>query len=467
MRILLIRPNSGIVKTPPPLGLMYIAAFTRKKMAAADLKIVDARRMRLSSAKVGEAIKQFMPDIVGITGLHFESLEAHAVARMAKSLNSASTTVLGGPYASSDYSRALEDDAVDYCVVGEGEESFYELTQRLSEGRQAEGLEGVAYREGGACRYRPRQAYIKDLDSLPHPAWDLIPLEQYFDSRRLSIGNPLQVEERAVPVFTSRGCPFGCYYCHDIFGKSVRFRSPENVLEELQHLVSRYGVKEIEIIDDVFNIDKARAKKICDLILEKGLKLKINFGNGLRGDIMDEELVEKLKKAGTYRIIYGIESGSPRIQEAIGKRLNLKRTAQVIELTARKGISVGGFFMMGFAGEKKEEILQTIEFAKRSRLHTASFYYVKPFPGTKLSVTLNKEGFEYNAPQFSSYNTLSDNLSCVADAELKDLKRKAYREFYLNIFRVADIVRTTPNKLGLFRNAISTLRLMLKDTMAN
>lgn len=467
MRILLIRPNSGIVKTPPPLGLMYIAAFIKEKIMQADIKIVDARRLRLSDVKLKKIIEQFDPNIVGITGLHFESTEAHAIAKAVKSFNKACAVVLGGPYASSDYKRALEDESIDYCVVGEGEESFYELSKTILETRQPDGLRGTAYRIKDGYAYQPRIGYIKDLDAIPQPAWDMITLEDYFDSRRLSIGNPLQVEKRAVPVFTSRGCPFGCYYCHDIFGKTVRFRSPENVLKELRYLVSEFGIREIEIIDDVFNIDKNRAKKICDLIIEQGLKLKINFGNGLRADVMDEELIDKLKKAGTYRIIYGIESGSPRVQELIGKKLNLAKTKEIIGITANKGISVGGFFMMGFTGETKDEILQTIEFAKGSRLHTASFYYVKPFPGTKLNISLNNGGFNYNSPKFSSYNTLSDNLSYVQDKELKDLKRKAYREFYLNIFRAADIFKTTPNKPGLIRNAVSTLRLMFKDTMAN
>lgn len=467
MRILLIRPNSLIVKTPPPLGLMYVASFIRSKGVPAEIKIVDARRLRLNNAEVKNIIEEFRPSILGITALHFESKEAHAIANIAKSLNKTCVTVLGGPYASSDYKRALEDLSIDYCVVGEGEESFYELTLRILENDTAGSFSGIAFRNNAGCFYQPKESYIKDLNSMPFPAWDMVSLEQYFDSRRLSIGNPLQVEQRAVPVFTSRGCPFGCYYCHDIFGKNTRFRSPENVLEELVYLVSKYGIKEIEIIDDVFNIDKNRAKQICDLIIKNRLKIKINFGNGLRADVMDEELIDKLKKAGAYRIIYGIESGSPRIQEMIGKRLDLEKTKKIIKVTAKKGISVGGFFMMGFTTETKKEILQTLEFANRSRLHTASFYYVKPFPGTKLNSRINKEIPDYNSPGFSSYNTLSDNLSCVADKELKDLKRKAYREFYMNIFRVFGIIRTTPNKLSLFKNAVLAVRLIVKDTMVN
>lgn len=466
MRILLVRPNSGIVKTPPPLGLMYLASFIRNK-GFSDIKIIDARRRRLNDAALKDEIAHFAPQLVGITGLHFESQGAHTVARISKSLNRNCIVVLGGPYASADYGRALEDESIDYCVVGEGEESFYELAKSVLEGRSSDGLPGIAYRSKGGYAYQPRPVYIKDLDSIPHPAWDIVSLEQYFDSRRLSIGNPLQVEERAVPIFTSRGCPYGCYYCHNLFGKKVRFRSPQNVLEEIDYLVSQYGVKEIEILDDVFNIDKERAARICDLIIEKRLKLKINFGNGLRADVMDEELIDKLKAAGTYRMIYGIETGSPRLQDLIGKRLNLKKTQEVITMTAKKGISTGGFFMMGFPTETREEIEATIEFAHRSRLHTASFYYVKPFPGTELNISINNKKIDYGSPEFSSYNTLSDNLSCVTNGELKNLKRRAYREFYLDIFRAINIIKTTPNKLGLIRNAISTARLMLKDTMVN
>jgi len=467
MKILLIRPNSKIVRTPPPLGLLYLASYIKKMEPGIDLKIVDARRTRLASDAVKGIIEEFNPDIIGITALHFESAQAHKIAKLAKSFNKNCVLVFGGPYASSVYETAMEDSSVDYCVVGEGEESFYELVKRLFSGKQVNDLVGIACRINGVISFQPRVSYIKDLDSMPHPAWDMMRLEEYFDSRRLSIGNPLQVEKNAVPIFTSRGCPFGCYYCHNIFGKNIRFRSPENVLEELEGLVFKYGVKEVEIIDDVFNIDLERAKKICDLIIEKQLRLKINFGNGLRADIMDEELVDKLKKAGTYRILYGIESGSPRIQGMIGKRLNLERAKEVIEMTVKKGISVGGFFMMGFPGESKEEILSTIRFAKRSRFHTASFYYVKPFPGTKLHKGFNKAALNYDSQNFSSYNVLSDNISSVSYRELKDLKRKAFREFYLNIPRVIGILKTTPNKMSLFKNAISAFRLIFKDTTAN
>lgn len=466
MRILLIRPNSKIVKTPPPLGLMYLASFIRQK-GFRDIKIIDARRKRLSDEALKDEIEKFNPNIVGITGLHFESTKLHNVAKLVKSYNKEAIVVIGGPYSSCDYRRALEDSSIDYAVIGEGEESFYDLIKNISEQKSIEGLKGIAYSYKGEFRYTPREKYIEDLDYIPQPAWDMVSLEEYFDSKRLSIGNPLQVEEKAVPIFTSRGCPFGCYYCHNLFGKKVRFRSPQNVIDEISYLVSKYGVKEIEILDDVFNIDKQRAKKICDMILEKGIEIKINFGNGLRADVMDEELIDKLKKAGTYRMIYGVETGSSRMQEVIGKRLDLDKAKEVIRMTVAKGISTGGFFMIGFPGETKEEILSTIEFAKHSKLHTASFYYVKPFPGTSLDKMIEKKGFSYDCPQFSSYNTLSDNLTNVDNRELKNLKRKAYRDFYLNIPRIAGILKTTPNKIGLFKNALSAFRLMLKDTMVN
>ena len=189
------------------------------------------------------------------------------------------------------------------------------------------------------------------MDSLPFPAWDLIKVEKYFDLPRFGT---TYVHKQYMQVMTSRGCPFQCTYCHRVFGVGFRPRSPENVVEELKVLHKKFGIREIFFVDDCFNCKPSRAKKICELLLEKGLKFSITFPNGLRGDIMDDELLDKLKAAGTYRITYAMETASDRLQKFLKKNLNLEKVKKVIEDTDRRDILVNGLFHDRVPGRKKK-----------------------------------------------------------------------------------------------------------------
>ncbi len=178
---------------------------------------------------------------------------------------------------------------------------------------------------------------------------------------------------RCAPIFTSRGCPFGCIYCHNVFGKKFRARSAENVLDELSMLKREYNIGEIEIIDDCFNIDLSRAKEIARGIIDRKLDIAISFPNGIRADHMDKELVDLLKEAGTYRVYYAVETASPRLQKLIRKNVDLDRPKEIVDYTAAQGIMTCGFFMMGFPTETEEEIRMTIDYACRSKFHQVLF----------------------------------------------------------------------------------------------
>lgn len=251
-------------------------------------------------------------------------------------------------------------------------------------------------------------------------------------------------------IFTSRGCPFHCIYCHNIFGKRYRTRSPENVLAEIKTLIEKYSIRDFEIIDDSFNLDMKRAKEICDLIIRENLNIKISFPNAIRGDIMDEELLYKLKRAGTYLLTYAIETGSPRLQRFIKKNINLFQIKWAISQTVKLGIFTHGFFILGFPTETKEEILKTIEFASQVDLHTATFFIANPYRGTELSRIARQMGKDVNIDFDNySYAAANFNLSEVEDKEFFRLQRKAYRVFYLNMRRIFRILKSHPYKRGL------------------
>ena len=460
MKIFLVRPHSDVPAAPPPIGLMYIAGYLREYSEGHKVEIFDSRLKQKPADHIGGLAGEIRPDIVGITAFSMESEQAHAIAREVKNVLPGVPVVLGGPYPSSDPDDAGADNNIDFLISGEGEITFKRLLDALDSGNDYDSIGGLLFRRNGELVVTGVGAVHKDLDEIPYPAWDMIDLEDYFkpsaSKRRLT--NPIQMKNRGVSVFSTRGCPYGCTYCHNIFGRHLRKRSAENVIGELKWLKEAFGVEEIEFIDDVFNFDLERAKRIMDLMIEEKLNLKFSFPNGLRADRMDEELIDKMKLAGCYRINYAIESGSDRIQRAMKKRLNLARAKEVIDFTAFRNISIGGFFMLGFPDETEDEMRKTIDYALKSRFHTASFFILTPFPGTKIYQDAVEAGYDMEA-MYSDYGQVSSNLSRVPSEMIEKMRKDAFRKFYFSPKRMWSIFKTSPNKMALLRNVLRTARI--------
>lgn len=460
MKILLIRPNSGIPVAPPPIGLMYLVGYLRKVRPGQDnVTVLDGRSELPADHQVVEKIRELQPDLVGITAFTMEHEAAHRYAKMVKEHAPDCVTVIGGPYGTSDSAAALEDHNIDFTARGEGELTLANLVECLERGGTPSELNGLGYRSNGSPVAGSFPDLLNDINQIPFPAWDCIDLEPYFTFGRLRrLTNPIQSRPRGVSIFSTRGCPYQCTYCHNVFGKKLRKRSVENVLGEIRWLVEDFGVNEIEFIDDVFNLDRQRAKAICNGIIDAGWDLQLSFPNGLRVDQMDEELVDKMKAAGTYRVNYAVESGTPRIQTMIKKNLKLGRAREIIDYTAKKGISTGGFFMLGFRDETEEEAWNTINFALQSKLHTASFFILTPFPNTPMYEEALALGYDMHA-DYSDYGAVSANLSKMTTRRLEQLRAVAFRKFYFNLRRILSIFRTTPNKWVLFQNFLRTARI--------
>ncbi len=462
MKILLLRPNSVIPVASPPIGLMYLVGYLRKYRSNKDeVKIHDARGELTSDDGVGEIIREYQPDLVGVTSFTMEAKTAHKYIALAKQYVPDCITVLGGPYGTSESDIALKDQNIDYTIRGEGEQTLVNLLESLDNGKEVAGVKGISYRKNGKIEIGEFPDLIQDLDDIPFPAWDTIDLERYFvrdGLRRLM--NPIQVRLRGMSLFSTRGCPYRCTYCHNVFGKKLRKRSVENVLGEIKWLVEDFKVDEIEFIDDVWNCDRNWAKAICDGIVEAGWDLRMSFPNGLRADQMDEELVDKMKAAGAYRICYAVESATPRIQKMIKKNVNLERTMEIINYTADQGISTGGAFMLGFRDETEEEAWNTIKYAFATKLHTASFFILTPFPNTPMYDEALSMGYDMSA-MYSDYSSVSANLSKIENKRLEQLRRIAYRRFFFNPRRALAIIRTTPSKRTLFRNFFRAVRIAI------
>jgi len=444
MKILLIRPNSQVPSAAPPMGLMCLAAYLRH-YGKHQIEIFDGRNLEASWGDIAQTIKSSQAEAIGITSFSMEQKEAHTIAKIAKEINPRRPVVLGGPYATSQPDDAIRDRNIDYVVIGEGERSGLKLFNTLANGGDISQINEIVYRRNGNVIHTGEIDYIIDLDELPFPAWDLIDFESYFQRKggKRKTFNQHQMKQRVWQVITTRGCPYRCLYCHNLFGKMIRKRSVENVMGELRQLKDERGIEEIEIIDDIFNLDLDRAKEILRRIIAEKLDLKFCFPNGLRSDRFDEELLDLMKEAGVYRLVFAIETGSPRVQKLIQKNVKLEVAQRNIELAAKRGFSIGGFFMMGFPTETEEEVMQTIKFALKSKMVTATFFVVTPFPGTELHKLALDLGFDL-PKEYEHYQKVSLNVSKVPTARLEKLRQYALRKFYLDPRRILRYIKTTP-----------------------
>ena len=456
MKIAFIIANSPEIFHIIPLGPLYLAAYLRSKEHS-DISVIDARHERLSDKALSRRIKAISPDMVGISGLSMEFAEVHRLAGLAKEINPSCTVIVGGPYATSSPEHIMKDPNVDFAVIGEGERTALRLISALENGKDFSQIDGLAYKNNQGCVINPVGTMIEELDTIPFPAWDLINVEEYFNDTHNHSQTPVPTSDRIMPLFTSRGCPYRCTYCHNIFGKKIRFRSVGNVIEEIESLVKNYGVQEIEVVDDCFNFDLTRAKAICDEIVRRNIKIAISFPNGLRVDRMDEELIVKLKQAGTRVIFYAIESASPAVQQRIKKNLDLEKARKIIKQTSERGIITGGFFMLGFPGETKEEMLQTLRFAKESELHLANFFYLIPQPSTEIFNELNRENVKLKKIGVYTYHDLSTNVTSLSERELRKMQARLFREFYLKPHRMWQIWKILPNKTEIIRKFFRVL----------
>ncbi|RJP77636.1 MAG: radical SAM protein [Candidatus Zixiibacteriota bacterium] len=451
LRLLLLRPSSEVYTSTPPMGILTLAAYYRD-LGLCEVEVFDGRAHVATTEQVVEKAREFQPDVVGLSLFSMERTEGHETAWALKQALPNATIVCGGPYPTTEYREALQNPAIDFAVVGEGEISGAELLRALQVGQLPDSIPGVSWRRDGVAVEPRDREFIQNLDALPHPAWDLLDLEYYFyHSPKPAPMNLYQKRVRSAPVFTSRGCPYRCTYCHNLFGKKLRRHSVPYVLDEITYLKEKKGVEEIEVTDDIFNLDPEWTREFTQAIIDRNLGLTFSFPNGLRADRMTEEVVDALVRMGTYRIVYAVETGSPRIQKEIHKNVDLEKARRMIDYTASKGVSVGSFFILGFLDETEAEMRQTIHFACRSRLSTASFFILTPFPGTEIYRQAQARQVALESVNYTHYYALSANLSRVPDKKLLRLRLWAYLRFYGNPLRLLRMVRTTPLHRHFFR----------------
>ena len=466
MRVLLLRPaaEKKSMARVLPLGLLAIGSVLKR--AGHQVKILDLRISNSPDEELSSVMKSFNPQVVGIGVMTIECKYGFIDAAKVKKLNPDVTIIFGGPHCSHEPRFILNDPNVDLMVSGEGDLTIAELIDALEQGRDIENIAGIAYKKNGSYIRTADRPVIRDLDKFDQE-YDLINLERYFNFQSSMDFFPVFRNKRFLPLVTSRGCPFKCTYCHDIFDKSIQYRSPKAVVDEIEYLINKYGIREFHIVDDVFNVNMKRAKLVLDAIIQKNLNIHISFPNGLRADFFDDELIDKMQRAGVYRMALGIESGSQRIQDMIQKDLDINIIYGVVEKLTRARMSVHGFFMLGFPSETRKEMEATIDFACDLGLTTANFSLVIPNPGTDLRQTFI-ESRESNFEDFSEYtfDAASCNASEVEGDDLIKLKQEANRKFYLSLQRFKHVLRAVEPK-WIVRSMINTpLALLWRNAIS-
>lgn len=448
LRVFLTCLGRNTVKFPgttPPLGILYLAAYLRERFPV-ELCLVDQRAENCTVEELANRAIEFEADIVGIGLLTSYAHTLHALTQAVHTGLPKATIVLGGPHVSAFGEAALANNVADAAVTGEGERPLAAVVEALLGSVDFSGIPGLIWRdaEGQAVTNPGALPVIEDLDTLPFPAYDLLDVSKYWND--LSFG--MLHSRRYLSMFSSRGCPRQCSFCHRIFGKRFRAHSPERVVAEMEHLVKTYGINEIEFLDDTINHDAGRVIQFADLMGKAGLKLKLGTPNGLQSHTLTEEVLDALVAAGLHQTSFALESGSPRIQQVIGKHLSIPKFLWCAEAAAKRRVLTNGFTIMGFPTETEEDIRATIQVASESKLHTASFFTIMPYPNTPLYAQLLQTHPEkVRAIQYDDkdYSTAMLNFSEVPDAVLFAYQRKAWRRFYLNPGRMARIVRDYPD----------------------
>jgi len=446
MKIALIRPNYETHIITPPLGLGYISSYLKK--FGYEVRFIDGLNLRLKNEEIVKRVGDC--EVIGIGVLTDYYLEAKDLIKKLK--EKGKIIVLGGVHPSVLPKETLEETGADFAVIGEGELTIAELAEKLEKNKSVEKIKSLAFWKKGKIVVNPRRELIENLDELPFPDWKSIDPRTYQKAPHGAIVKNFPV----APITTTRGCPYECEFCvsPNFWRKKIRFRSPENVIEEIKYLVKNFGVKEIHFEDDNFTLKREHAEKICNLILENKIKISWATPNGVRADKVDERLFRLMKKAGCYSIVLGIESGNQKILENIKKHEKLEDIEKAAKAAKKAGLITQGFFIFGLPGETEETIKKTISFAKKIKLDRAHFMLLDMLPGSELWEKYKHE-FKIDYSK-RSYQDVTWCPKTIDPKKLKEWQPKAFRSFFFRPKPIFSVLKQV--KLSQIKHILSRLK---------
>ena len=411
----------------PGLGIAYVASALRAD--GHDVRLLDGKLDHLTVDDIVTRAARERPDLVGITCMTVEYPRAVEIARRLKLDRPETPIVIGGAHVNAVGRQALvEGEAFDYACVGEGEHLARELAETVEQGRDPAGIFGLVSRRNGAIVTAPPRPPPDDYDALPFPAWGLF--------------RPV----KTLPLLTHRGCPFQCVFCGHNSGFKPRYRSPANVLDEIQDVLARYRPERIRIEDETFGLHMGRTKAILEGIIARGLHRRVRFSAQTRVDRVDDEFIHLLKTANFETLELGVESGNPEMLLAIQKGITLDQVEHAVSLAKANGLRVWCKFILGHPNETHETVRDTMNFIAKINPDTLSVSIMTPFPGTPIhEMALRGEGgyrlLSGGWEDFDKYSSGVLELETITLGQLKRYQIACYLNLYVRNRRFLELAR--------------------------
>lgn len=463
-KILLVNPSQKLVYEKigslslPHMGLAYIGAVLEKE--GYSVRLIDMDYDDVTAEQIGKIVKNENIEIVGLTATTPVIKNALLVANVVKRFSPKTKIIIGGVHATVMSQQIVSDSAIDFVVRGEGELTVKELLEAIDARRDLKEVLGITYREKDEITQTPPRPLINNLDEIPLPARNLFKVEQY--------RYPNMLYSPAAPIHTSRGCPADCTFCQakNIYGHRVRFRSPSSIADEIESLIEKYSIRQIDVWDDNFAVDKQRVFQIRDEIKRRNIKIHFSFSAGIRVDsACDERVLKAMREMGGYNIAFGIESGNQQILDKVQKRITLEQARQAVRLAKKVGFETWAFFMLGFPDDSQQTMEQTISFAKELDLDIAHFHILKPYPGSKIYDEMRQKGLieNFDFENYGMYSFPVHHTEFVSGSEIFKYQKLAYRSFYLRPKVIINQIKSLRSKNRLvsnFKSGIGILKFM-------
>jgi radical SAM superfamily enzyme YgiQ (UPF0313 family) len=318
-------------------------------------------------------LRNFHPDVIGISVTSAKVASARKITSICKDYNPKCLVAWGGPHPTIQPEEVLQYDEVDLIIKGEGETTFLEVIKNLNSGTlNFEQIKGISFKKEGKIFHNQCRPLMENLDDLPFPLRSCLVHPERYLSWDMGV------------IITSRGCPFNCAFCaaQNIWGRKARYRSIKSVIDEIRRVALDFGTRQVFFWDDTFNLDRKRLTELCEALLAS--RLGISWRCTARVDLLDDQMLRLMRRAGCNSIDIGIESGSDRILGIINKGLNREKVLRGISMIRRNGVNFNAFFMLGFPDETEEDILETLALMQNKAMGTIILSIFTPYPGTEL-----------------------------------------------------------------------------------
>ncbi|MCD4707468.1 MAG: B12-binding domain-containing radical SAM protein [Candidatus Sabulitectum sp.] len=452
-RILFVFPETRYPSGQPSLGIAMLSAVA--KLCGSVTALCDMSFQKRPFEHLSYMLREFKPDAVSITVVTPQLRSALASCEVIREVAPEAYLMIGGPHATVLPTETLETSGADLVYSGEGETAF----RKLVEGTDPCEIPGACFMRDGKAVLVSGRLLVENLDTLPLPDRDIFDMEKYFKTwysmDRVDPGL------KGTTIMGTRGCPYTCTFCQptlsEIFGKKMRRRSPESIVNELKYLVEKYSINGFMFEDSTFIVDHKWVTDICSLMNSEGLKLR--WCCNVRADLLSGDLIDTMVNAGLAKVNMGVESASQRVLDDIYRKgITVEGVRKALRMCHSRGIFVQGYFMLGAPGETVEEMKKTIDFAAREPFDDALFDITTPFPHTELW-EMSKELINADYSDFDCFHRSVYSLEGITPEQIEKLKKNAFWKFYAHPARILKTIRTVLGPRNFRRTLLKVRRV--------